>query len=395
MKLASLSFVIGFLPLALLALRLTPLRWRRWTLTALGLVFCALSGPVGLAAGLGTLAVCCVGCRLVAGRRWLRWALVALHVGALLALRMADMAPAGLAVMTLSALAAERDAWAGQSPAATLPELGAALLSPAALGTGAVATDRTLRAPDYAGCTALVRGLCLQAVLGGALLAAAETCRAAASPTGLDRALYLVLLALGLWYVLAGWDALAMGLGALLGQPLPPVFRRPLESDGPAALEKRLFAGALDVIRSFFPAGLGWLSWLVLGLWLRSDLLGLIWGAVWALAALAEERGWCGRAVTGALLLVSGLLLAAPSASALTGALAGVCTVPFAGAESLYHLRCAAVLLAIAVAGLTPLPRALVARLRRYPWAEAALALAGLVLALAFLLTSAPALITL
>ena len=421
MQLSSLTFLYAFLPLMLLTFHLAPRRWRSAVLAGATALYCAFGGPFALLLLLISILLGWRGCivlrqnRGTAKGRVLLTCLVAAHLLALLALRYGGFlaealkapqpqwsAPLGLSVYTLALIGAEIDVFRGRAePVGSLLAFAALAGCFPALAGGVVARlpgEEQPRSWETAagGARKAVCGLGKQVILAGLLWEVAA--RVSGEASVLHAYLYAGAVTLGSYHFLSGWADLSSGLGQLFGLRLPDNFRYPLTAASPLEFQDRWMMSVNGLLRCVLP---GEAAVILVGLWLRPGWNGLLWGALWGAALMAEKRfgtlrGPLGRVWVLALCTVGSVALMGDGplgALGDLGALIGWGGVPLVSAEGLYQLKSAAVLLIAAALGATPVPRRIYQRLSGQKWmalAEPVAAAALLALVTGFLAEGVP-----
>ncbi|MBE6662088.1 MAG: MBOAT family protein [Ruminococcaceae bacterium] len=220
--------------------------------------------------------------------------------------------------------------------------------------------------------------------------------------------LALVFFALRLYYDFSGYTDMALGLGEILGVPLPENFNYPYTAESPRDFWRRWHITLSVWFRDYVYIPLGgsrcraWrvicnllVVWVLTGLWHGSTLNFLLWGLFWflllslgrtPLGALAARlpRAWR-RLLMIPVILVSWLIFAVEDLSLGARFFGSLFGGPFLTALTRYELLRLLPLLLVAIVGATPRPKAWFDKHARGGWLSPALAVGGFLVSLVYL----------
>ena len=205
--------------------------------------------------------------------------------------------------------------------------------------------------------------------------------------SGFENLMGLYGYALQIYCDFSGYSDMAIGIALLLGFHFNKNFDSPYKSATITEFWRRWHISLGSWFRDYVYIPLGgsrvgkWkllrnllLVWAATGLWHGAAWNFVLWGLFYAVLLIAEKFALLpklqkhpaiGRVYTLLFVLLGFVLFDAPSLSAAASRIAGLFGGAGAGVESLYYLRSYAVVLLLAVLGATPLPKRLLARLRK------------------------------
>lgn len=251
--------------------------------------------------------------------------------------------------------------------------------------------ERKQTLPDFAaGAQRFVLGLGKKVLFANALAEITAAYSAGAEASVLFAWLNLAAYTLRIYYDFSGYSDMAIGLARMMGFHFPENFDYPYIAKSVTEFWRRWHmtlsawfrdyvyiplggnrAGVLKHVRNILAV------WLLTGLWHGASWNFLLWGLYFALFLLLEKYVY-GRfleklpavfrhASTMLVVLISFCLFDAPGlaeAASRAGSLFGAGGIPLFGARSVYCLKSYLVLILLAGAGATPLPKRLVERLQ-------------------------------
>ena len=243
------------------------------------------------------------------------------------------------------------------------------------------------RAGTAAGTQRFVLGLAKKILIANVLGQLVQQFQTAQDPDTLFHWLYAVGFMLQIYFDFSAYSDMAIGLGAIFGFTFPENFNYPYCSASITEFWRRWHISLGSWFRDYVYIPLGgsrvgkWkllrnllLVWAATGLWHGAAWNFVLWGLFYAVLLIAEKFALLpklqkhpaiGRVYTLLFVLLGFVLFDAPSLSAAASRIAGLFGGAGAGVESLYYLRSYAVVLLLAVLGATPLPKRLLARLRK------------------------------
>ena len=243
------------------------------------------------------------------------------------------------------------------------------------------------RAGTAAGTRRFVLGLAKKILIANVLGQLVQQFQTAQDPDMLFHWLYAVGFMLQIYFDFSAYSDMAIGLGAIFGFTFPENFNYPYCSASITEFWRRWHISLGSWFRDYVYIPLGgsrvgkWkllrnllLVWAATGLWHGAAWNFVLWGLFYAILLIAEKFALLsklqkhpalGRVYTLLFVLLGFVLFDAPSLSAAASRIAGLFGGAGAGVESLYYLRSYAVVLLLAVLGATPLPKRLLARLRK------------------------------
>ena len=243
------------------------------------------------------------------------------------------------------------------------------------------------RAGTAAGTRRFVLGLAKKILIANVLGQLVQQFQTAQDPDTLFHWLYAVGFMLQIYFDFSAYSDMAIGLGAIFGFTFPENFNYPYCSASITEFWRRWHISLGSWFRDYVYIPLGgsrvgkWkllrnllLVWAATGLWHGAAWNFVLWGLFYAVLLIAEKFALLpklqkhpaiGRVYTLLFVLLGFVLFDAPSLSAAVSRIAGLFGGAGAGVESLYYLRSYAVVLLLAVLGATPLPKRLLARLRK------------------------------
>lgn len=243
------------------------------------------------------------------------------------------------------------------------------------------------RAGTAAGTRRFVLGLAKKILIANVLGQLVQQFQTAQDPDTLFHWLYAVGFMLQIYFDFSAYSDMAIGLGAIFGFTFPENFNYPYCSASITEFWRRWHISLGSWFRDYVYIPLGgsrvgkWkllrnllLVWAATGLWHGAAWNFVLWGLFYAVLLITEKFALLpklqkhpaiGRVYTLLFVLLGFVLFDAPSLSAAASRIAGLFGGAGAGVESLYYLRSYAVVLLLAVLGATPLPKRLLARLRK------------------------------
>lgn len=245
------------------------------------------------------------------------------------------------------------------------------------------------RAGTAAGTRRFVLGLAKKILIANVLGQLVQQFQTAQDPDTLFHWLYAVGFMLQIYFDFSAYSDMAIGLGAIFGFTFPENFNYPYCSASITEFWRRWHISLGSWFRDYVYIPLGgsrvgkWkllrnllLVWAATGLWHGAAWNFVLWGLFYAVLLIAEKFALLpklqkhpaiGRVYTLLFVLLGFVLFDAPSLSAAASRIAGLFggTGAVAGVQSLYYLKSYAVVLLLAVLGATPLPKRLLARLRK------------------------------
>ncbi len=243
------------------------------------------------------------------------------------------------------------------------------------------------RAGTAAGTRRFVLGLAKKILIANVLGQLVQQFQTAQDPDTLFHWLYAVGFMLQIYFDFSAYSDMAIGLGAIFGFTFPENFNYPYCSASITEFWRRWHISLGSWFRDYVYIPLGgsrvgkWkllrnllLVWAATGLWHGAAWNFVLWGLFYAVLLIAEKFALLpklqkhpaiGRVYTLLFVLLGFVLFDAPSLSAAASRIAGLFGGTGAGVESLYYLRSYAVVLLLAILGATPLPKRLLARLRK------------------------------
>ena len=248
-------------------------------------------------------------------------------------------------------------------------------------------TRTPTRAGTAAGTRRFVLGLAKKILIANVLGQLVQQFQTAQDPDTLFHWLYAVGFMLQIYFDFSAYSDMAIGLGAIFGFRFSENFNYPYCSASITEFWRRWHISLGSWFRDYVYIPLGgsrvgkWkllrnllLVWAATGLWHGAAWNFVLWGLFYAVLLIAEKFALLpklqkhpaiGRVYTLLFVLLGFVLFDAPSLSAAASRIAGLFGGTGAGVESLYYLRSYAVVLLLAVLGATPLPKRLLARLRK------------------------------
>ena len=243
------------------------------------------------------------------------------------------------------------------------------------------------RAGTAAGTRRFVLGLAKKILIANVLGQLVQQFQTAQDPDTLFHWLYAVGFMLQIYFDFSAYSDMAIGLGAIFGFTFPENFNYPYCSASITEFWRRWHISLGSWFRDYVYIPLGgsrvgkWkllrnllLVWAATGLWHGAAWNFVLWGLFYAVLLIAEKFALLpklqkhpaiGRVYTLLFVLLGFVLFDAPSLSAAASRIAGLFGGAGAGVQSLYYLKSYAVVLLLAVLGATPLPKRLLARLRK------------------------------
>ena len=245
------------------------------------------------------------------------------------------------------------------------------------------------RAGTAAGTRRFVLGLAKKILIANVLGQLVQQFQTAQDPDTLFHWLYAVGFMLQIYFDFSAYSDMAIGLGAIFGFTFPENFNYPYCSASITEFWRRWHISLGSWFRDYVYIPLGgsrvgkWkllrnllLVWAATGLWHGAAWNFVLWGLFYAVLLIAEKFALLpklqkhpalGRVYTLLFVLLGFVLFDAPTLSSAGSRIAGLFggTGAVAGVQSLYYLKSYAVVLLLAVLGATPLPKRLLARLRK------------------------------
>lgn len=424
MAFSGLVFLYYFLPGALALYMLAPGRWRRGVLLLESLLFYAWAGPAYVPILLFTVAQSYIlarlmaGARSQAGRRGLLGLSLALSLGTLLVFKYADFLlgtfnglpgvslpllkltlPLGISFFTFEAVSYTVDVYTGRIPAekdlltyatwlCMFPKLTAGPIARYGQSAPALTVPGCSWKGAANGARRFILGLGKKVLLAEELGLLVTACQSSASPTVVMAWLGALGYTLQLYFDFSGYSDMAIGLGWILGLPLPENFDYPYLSRSLTEFWRRWHITLGSFFRDYIYIPLGgsrkgrgrqilnlWIVWLLTGLWHGAGWNFILWGLLfWGLLVveklfllprLEKGRVWP-RVYVLFFLLVSFTVF---SAGDLREAVSRVAALFSGGGEMFfsretgYYLQSYGILLLLGIVGATPLPRLLARKL--------------------------------
>ena len=245
------------------------------------------------------------------------------------------------------------------------------------------------RAGTAAGTRRFVLGLTKKILIANVLGQLVQQFQTAQDPDTLFHWLYAVGFMLQIYFDFSAYSDMAIGLGAIFGFTFPENFNYPYCSASITEFWRRWHISLGSWFRDYVYIPLGgsrvgkWkllrnllLVWAATGLWHGAAWNFVLWGLFYAVLLIAEKFSLLpklqkhpaiGRVYTLLFVLLGFVLFDAPTLSSAGSRIAGLFggAGVVAGVQSLYYLKSYAVVLLLAVLGATPLPKRLLARLRK------------------------------
>ena len=245
------------------------------------------------------------------------------------------------------------------------------------------------RAGTAAGTRRFVLGLAKKILIANVLGQLVQQFQTAQDPDTLFHWLYAVGFMLQIYFDFSAYSDMAIGLGAIFGFTFPENFNYPYCSASITEFWRRWHISLGSWFRDYVYIPLGgsrvgkWkllrnllLVWAATGLWHGAAWNFVLWGLFYAVLLIAEKFALMpklqkhpaiGRVYTLLFVLLGFVLFDAPTLSSAGSRIAGLFggAGAVAGVQSLYYLKSYAVVLLLAVLGATPLPKRLLARLRK------------------------------
>ena len=245
------------------------------------------------------------------------------------------------------------------------------------------------RAGTAAGTRRFVLGLAKKILIANVLGQLVQQFQTAQNPDTLFHWLYAVGFMLQIYFDFSAYSDMAIGLGAIFGFTFPENFNYPYCSASITEFWRRWHISLGSWFRDYVYIPLGgsrvgkWkllrnllLVWAATGLWHGAAWNFVLWGLFYAVLLIAEKFALLpklqkhpalGRVYTLLFVLLGFVLFDAPTLSSAGSRIAGLFggAGAVAGVQSLYYLKSYAVVLLLAVLGATPLPKRLLARLRK------------------------------
>ena len=245
------------------------------------------------------------------------------------------------------------------------------------------------RAGAAAGTQRFVLGLAKKILIANVLGQLVQQFQTAQNPDTLFHWLYAVGFMLQIYFDFSAYSDMAIGLGAIFGFRFSENFNYPYCSASITEFWRRWHISLGSWFRDYVYIPLGgsrvgkWkllrnllLVWAATGLWHGAAWNFVLWGLFYAVLLIAEKftllprlqkHPALGRVYTLLFVLLGFVLFDAPTLSAAGSRIAGLFggAGAVAGVQSLYYLKSYAVVLLLAVLGATPLPKRLLARLRK------------------------------
>ena len=245
------------------------------------------------------------------------------------------------------------------------------------------------RAGTAAGTRRFVLGLAKKILIANVLGQLVQQFQTAQDPDTLFHWLYAVGFMLQIYFDFSAYSDMAIGLGAIFGFTFPENFNYPYCSASITEFWRRWHISLGSWFRDYVYIPLGgsrvgkWkllrnllLVWAATGLWHGAAWNFVLWGLFYAVLLIAEKFALLpklqkhpaiGRVYTLLFVLLGFVLFDAPTLSSAGSRIAGLFggAGVVAGVQSLYYLKSYAVVLLLAVLGATPLPKRLLARLRK------------------------------
>ena len=245
------------------------------------------------------------------------------------------------------------------------------------------------RAGTAAGTRRFVLGLAKKILIANVLGQLVQQFQTAQDPDTLFHWLYAVGFMLQIYFDFSAYSDMAIGLGAIFGFTFPENFNYPYCSASITEFWRRWHISLGSWFRDYVYIPLGgsrvgkWkllrnllLVWAATGLWHGAAWNFVLWGLFYAVLLIAEKFALLpklqkhpaiGRVYTLLFVLLGFVLFDAPTLSSAGSRIAGLFggAGAVAGVQSLYYLKSYAVVLLLAVLGATPLPKRLLARLRK------------------------------
>ena len=245
------------------------------------------------------------------------------------------------------------------------------------------------RAGTAAGTRRFVLGLAKKILIANVLGQLVQQFQTAQDPDTLFHWLYAVGFMLQIYFDFSAYSDMAIGLGAIFGFRFSENFNYPYCSASITEFWRRWHISLGSWFRDYVYIPLGgsrvgkWkllrnllLVWAATGLWHGAAWNFVLWGLFYAVLLIAEKFALLpklqkhpaiGRVYTLLFVLLGFVLFDAPTLSSAGSRIAGLFggAGAVAGVQSLYYLKSYAVVLLLAVLGTTPLPKRLLARLRK------------------------------
>ena len=407
---SSIEFLLWFLPIFLIVYGITPRKYRNLTLLVGSIVFYA-RGDVRYLPLLMISILCNYFLGLHLAKRspktlWRKKLLLILTLGANLAVLLwfkdwggSAGLPLGISFFTFEAVSYTVDVYTGRIPAekdlltyatwlCMFPKLTAGPIARYGQSAPALTVPGCSWKGAANGARRFILGLGKKVLLAEELGLLVTACQSSASPTVVMAWLGALGYTLQLYFDFSGYSDMAIGLGWILGLPLPENFDYPYLSRSLTEFWRRWHITLGSFFRDYIYIPLGgsrkgrgrqilnlWIVWLLTGLWHGAGWNFILWGLLfWGLLVveklfllprLEKGRAWP-RVYVLFFLLVSFTVFSAGDlreAVSRVAALFGGGGEMFFSRETGYYLQSYGILLLLGIVGATPLPRLLARKL--------------------------------
>lgn len=434
MVFSSLTFLQCFLPLCLLAYFLVPQKWRNGTLFLFSLLFYAWGEPVYVVLMLFSTVLDYTCGQMVERHRGQRGAKIALlvsvcvNLGLLGVFKYSDFLigtvnsifgtaipqpnlplPIGISFYTFQVLSYVIDVYRGETAAqrnfidlAAYVSLFPQLIAGPIVRYSDVAAELKSRTHSVSAAAEGVRrftvGFAKKILLANQFGALASAYKSTQDASVLFVWLYALAFLLQVYFDFSGYSDMAIGLGRMLGFHFPENFNYPYISASITEFWRRWHMSLGSWFRDYLYIPLGGsrkgkarqllnilIVWLATGLWHGAAWTFVLWG-LWfavlllleklALLPVLEKHRVLGHVYTLFFVTLGFVLFDADSAAQAVsriGAMLGAGGLPLSSAQALYYLKSYGPLLVLGILCATPLPKMIVAKLRKSKGAATAL----------------------
>ena len=434
MVFSSLTFLQCFLPLCLLAYFLVPQKWRNGTLFLFSLLFYAWGEPVYVVLMLFSTALDYTCGQMAERHRGQRGAKIALlvsvcvNLGLLGVFKYCDFLigtvnslfgtalpqpnlplPIGISFYTFQVLSYVIDVYRGETAAqrnfidlAAYVSLFPQLIAGPIVRYSDVAAELKSRTHSVSAAAEGVRrftvGFAKKILLANQFGALASAYKSTQDASVLFVWLYALAFLLQVYFDFSGYSDMAIGLGRMLGFHFPENFNYPYISASITEFWRRWHMSLGSWFRDYLYIPLGGsrkgkarqllnilIVWLATGLWHGAAWTFVLWG-LWfavlllleklALLPVLEKHRVLGHVYTLFFVTLGFVLFDADSAAQAVsriGAMFGAGGLPLSSAQAVYYLKSYGPLLVLGILCATPLPKMIVAKLRKSKAAATAL----------------------
>lgn len=434
MVFSSLTFLQCFLPLCLLAYFLVPQKWRNGTLFLFSLLFYAWGEPVYVVLMLFSTVLDYTCGQMVERHRGQRGAKIALlvsvcvNLGLLGVFKYSDFLigtvnsifgtaipqpnlplPIGISFYTFQVLSYVIDVYRGETAAqrnfidlAAYVSLFPQLIAGPIVRYSDVAAELKSRTHSVSAAAEGVRrftvGFAKKILLANQFGALASAYKSTQDASVLFVWLYALAFLLQVYFDFSGYSDMAIGLGRMLGFHFPENFNYPYISASITEFWRRWHMSLGSWFRDYLYIPLGGsrkgkarqllnilIVWLATGLWHGAAWTFVLWG-LWfavlllleklALLPVLEKHRVLGHVYTLFFVTLGFVLFDADSAAQAVsriGAMFGASGLPLSSAQAVYYLKSYGPLLVLGILCATPLPKMIVAKLRKSKGAATAL----------------------